>query len=52
MPDPRREKRKVLEVYTEPDEQSGRGDWVEIEPGHFVRGMPEEIDAYRGRLAR
>jgi oligopeptide transport system ATP-binding protein len=51
MPDPRREKRKVLEVYTEPGGQPDRGDWVEIEPGHFVRGTHDEIDAYRGRLA-
>jgi oligopeptide transport system ATP-binding protein len=52
MPDPRRERRKVLEVYTDHDGQSGKGEWAEVESGHFIRGMPGEIDAYRRQLAR
>ena len=49
LPDPRREKEKVLEVY-EPSRHDYSNDppkWVEIEPGHFILGNEKELNEYR-----
>ncbi len=53
LPDPVREREKVLVTY-DPDsvEQDGaKTRWVEVEPGHFVRGNEREIEGYRRALA-
>ena len=49
IPDPRREKHKQLEVYSQ--RQSAGGEWCEIEPNHFVRGAPDELNTYKERLS-
>jgi len=50
MPDPISERNKQLVVY-DPDchnySETNPPLWVEIEPGHFVRGSQSEIDEYR-----
>ncbi len=55
MPDPDLEREKTLVVYdpavhgyTEDDPPQ----WVELEPGHFVRGSRRELDGYRKRLGQ
>ena len=54
LPDPIREREKVLEVY-DPDRHDYSTDgpvWTEIEPGHFVLGNQAELNGYREQLAR
>lgn len=49
LPDPRREKEKVLEIY-DPNCHDYSVDlpkWVEIEKGHFVLGNEKEMEEYR-----
>ena len=55
MPDPDAERHKELVVYdpachgyTEADPPQ----WVEMEPGHFVRGNQRELDGYRKMLGQ
>ena len=52
LPDPIAEKKKVLEVYSGylHDYENNPPDWTEIEPGHFVLGNAEEMDAYRAEI--
>ena len=49
LPDPAREKNKVLEVYdpTQHDYSVDRPTWVEIEEGHMVWGNRMELSKYR-----
>ncbi len=49
LPDPIREREKVLEVYDPGchDYSKEKPEWVEIEPGHFVRGNKPELERYR-----
>ncbi|SHI47257.1 ABC transporter ATP-binding protein [Lutispora thermophila] len=49
LPDPRREKNKVLEVYDPGchDYSIDKPKWVEIEPEHFVLGNEKELQEYR-----
>jgi oligopeptide transport system ATP-binding protein len=49
LPDPRREKEKVLEIYDPSchDYDNNPPKWVEIEPNHFVLGNDEELEKYR-----
>lgn len=52
LPDPRREKEKVLEVY-DPNCHDYRTDlpkWAEVEPEHFVLGNDKELEEYRRRI--
>lgn len=52
LPDPRREKKKVLEVY-DPNCHDYIKDlpkWIEIEKGHFVLGNEKELEEYRIKL--
>ena len=53
MPDPRREKEKKIVVYDPNmhDYSVDKPQWVEIEPGHFVRGNEAELDKYREMIA-
>lgn len=54
LPDPIREREKVLEVY-DPDRHDYSTDgpvWTEIEPEHFVLGNQAELKGYREQLAR
>ena len=54
LPDPEKEKKKVLKVY-DPSVHHYENDppvWTEIEPGHFVLGNQSELDAYREVLRR
>lgn len=54
LPDPIREREKVLEVY-DPGQHDYTTDgpvWTEIEPGHFVLGNQAELNGYREQLAR
>lgn len=54
LPDPRREKEKVLEVY-DPNCHDYVNDppkWTEIEPEHFVLGNEKELEGYREALGR
>ena len=52
LPDPAREKNKVLEVYdpTQHDYTVQKPSWVEIEEGHFVWGNEPELKKYRDML--
>lgn len=52
LPDPRKERNKVLEIYDPSchDYTTDKPKWVEIEPGHFVLGNTSEMDDYRNRL--
>ena len=52
LPDPAREKNKVLEVYdpTQHDYSVDKPQWVEIEEGHFVWGNEKELSKYREML--
>lgn len=54
MPDPRAEKRKVLEVYDYGihDYTNNPPRWVEIESGHFVLGNDTELEEYEKILER
>jgi len=49
MPDPRQEKKKVLQIYDPSmhDYSVDKPKWVEIEPEHFVLGNEKEIQQYR-----
>ncbi len=52
LPDPIREKEKVLEVY-DPSCHNYEGNpprWVEIESGHYILANDEEIEEYRKKL--
>ena len=53
LPDPIREREKVLEVYDPGCHDYGveKPEWVEIEDGHFVLGNKPELEAYRKQLA-
>ena len=53
LPDPRREKEKILEVYDENchDYISNPPKWIEIEEGHFILCNEKELNEYRERLA-
>lgn len=52
LPDPRKEREKVLEVYDPSchDYSKDLPKWVEIEPDHFVLGNEKELEEYRKRL--
>ena len=52
LPDPAREKNKVLEVYdpTQHDYTVDKPQWVEIEEGHMVWGNEKELEKYREML--
>ena len=52
LPDPAREKNKVLEVYdpTQHDYSVDKPSWVEIEEGHMVWGNEKELEKYREML--
>ncbi len=53
MPDPRREKEKEIQIYDPSmhDYSVDKPQWVELEPGHFVRGNAPELAKYREMLA-
>lgn len=49
LPDPRREKEKVLEIY-DPNCHDYSNDlpkWMEIEPEHFILGNDKELEGYK-----
>ncbi len=52
LPDPIKERSKVLEIYDPSihNYEESPPSWVEIEPGHFVLGNEEEIQGYRKML--
>ena len=54
MPDPRREKDKEIFVYDPSmhDYSVDKPRWVEIEPGHFVRGNEKELAEYRENVLK
>ena len=54
LPDPRREKEKVLEIYDPNchDYKNNPPEWIEIEPEHFVLGNDKEIEQYRSILCQ
>ena len=49
LPDPAREKNKVLEVYdpSQHEYETDKPGWVEVEEGHWVWANQKEIDKYR-----
>ena len=49
LPDPAREKNKVLEVYdpSQHEYETDKPSWVEVEEGHWVWANQKEIDNYR-----
>lgn len=51
IPDPRIEKNKIIKVY-HPEGERPETKLVEVVPGHFVRGTPEEITKYRETAAK
>ncbi|WIV13973.1 ATP-binding cassette domain-containing protein [Proteiniborus sp. MB09-C3] len=54
LPDPRAEKKKILESYDPSihDYRYSLPKWVEIEKGHFVLGNEEELEDYKKILER
>lgn len=52
LPDPRREKDKILEVYDPSyhDYSKDLPKWAEIESGHFVLGNEKELEGYKQRI--
>ena len=54
LPDPAREKKKVLEVYdpAQHDYSTDKPSWVEIEEGHMVWGNEKELAGYREMLKK
>ena len=52
LPDPAREKNKVLEVYdpSQHDYSTDKPQWVEVEPDHMVWGNEKELAKYREML--
>lgn len=52
MPDPRKEKNKVLEIYNESchDYSKDLPSWIEIEKGHFILGNNKEILEYKKKI--
>lgn len=52
IPDPRKEKSKILEVYNPNchDYSTDKPKWVEVEHEHFVLGNSKEIEEYRRGL--
>ena len=52
LPDPVREKKKVLEVYdpSQHDYSTDKPQWVEVEPDHMVWGNEKELAKYREML--
>lgn len=52
LPDPRREKKKILEIYdpSSHDYEVDKPRWVEIEQEHFVLGNEKEIEEYKNIL--
>lgn len=54
IPDPRKEKEKILEVYDPNchDYDKDPPKWVEIEPEHFVLANSKEIEEYREVLGQ
>ena len=52
MPDPDREKKKVIRVYdpTQHHYEKEKPIWNEILPGHFVYGNERELDGYRKEI--
>ncbi len=54
LPDPAREKNKVLEVYdpAQHDYSVDKPQWVEIEEGHMVWGNEKELAKYREIIAK
>ena len=52
LPDPRRQRSKVLEIYDPSchDYENMPPKWVEIEPEHFVLGNEREIEEYMKAL--
>lgn len=53
IPDPIKEKQKVLEIYDPSihDYSTDLPEWIEIEPEHFVLANKKEIEEYREKLA-
>ena len=53
MPDPDREKKKVIRVYdpTQHHYENDPPSWIEIEEGHFIMANHEEEDRYEKALA-
>jgi len=49
LPDPAREKNKVLEVYdpSQHEYETDKPDWVEVEDGHWVWANNKELEKYR-----
>lgn len=49
LPDPRKERAKVLEIYNPSchNYENNPPKWVEIEPEHFVLANEEEIESYK-----
>lgn len=49
LPDPKREKKKKLEIYNPNihDYSIDKPKWVEINPGHYILGNNKEINNYR-----
>jgi len=54
LPDPRKEKEKVLEIYdsNSHDYTNDPPQWVEIESEHFVLGNQKELEEYREILGQ
>lgn len=52
LPDPIREKKKVLEIYDPSchNYEKNPPKWVEIEQGHYILANDKEIEEYRGVL--
>lgn len=52
LPDPKREKKKKLEIYNPSihDYSVNKPKWVEVKPGHYILGNDKEIEEYKMRL--
>lgn len=46
QPDPRTERNRKREIYNADATSYELGEWIEVSPGHFVLGTPEEISEW------
>lgn len=50
LPDPKAEREKHLIVYNQIEADPQQTNWVELIPGHFVRGTDQELLSYKEKL--
>lgn len=46
QPDPKSERNRKREIYVSDDKHYELGDWIEVSPGHYVLGTPEQLSEW------